>query len=120
MTGRCDGCAKFTNTLKYEYYCSDKCYVDSEEKEYAAMIDDSNCHCQTCTVMNEPLTLEGDIRYLKAHIETKDRQLADANKRVEIYRDALIDAVRENAQLREENEWLRKEIEGLNHSNEEW
>lgn len=57
----------------------------------------------TCKFCNpEPLTLEGDIRYLKAHIETKDRQLADANKRVEIYRESWADAEREVARLREE------------------
>ena len=103
MTGRCDGCAKFTNTLKYEYYCSDKCMIDTEEKERAAMTDDSNCHCQTCTAMNEPLTLEGDIRYLKAHIESKDRQLADANLNIGIYREAWADAERAAARLEEKN-----------------
>ena len=78
------------------------------------MIDDEeNCHCGPCTAMNEPLTLEGDIRYLKAHIETKNRQLAekdnalyDAEFRIRIYRDAVIDAENENNRLREENERL--------------
>jgi len=66
------------------------------------MTDDSNCHCPTCTTMNEPLSLEGDIRYLKAHIETKDRQLADAQLRINIYKEAWADTERENAKLREE------------------
>lgn len=82
----------------------------------------------TCKFCNpEPLTLEGDIRYLKAHIETKNRQLAEkdgelaeAKLRIDIYREEWADTERENARLREENERLRKEIEGLNHSNEEW
>jgi chromosome segregation ATPase len=65
------------------------------------MTDDSHCHCQTCTVMNEPLTLEGDIRYLKAHIETKDRQLADAMLRINIYKEAWRDAEKNNTILRQ-------------------
>ena len=77
------------------------------------MTDDSNCHCQTCTVMNEPLTLEGDIRYLKAHIETKDRQLADAMLRIEIYREAWLDAARESNKLREENKYYHSRITEL-------
>ena len=68
------------------------------------MTDDSNCHCPPCTAMNEPLTLEGDIRYLKAHIETKDRQLADANLRIEIFREAWRDAEKNNVRLREEKD----------------
>jgi chromosome segregation ATPase len=52
--------------------------------------------------MNEPLTLEGDIRYLKAHIETKNRQLADAQKRVDIYKEAWRDAEKYNTTLRED------------------
>ena len=78
------------------------------------MIDDEeNCHCGPCTAMNEPLTLEGDVRYLKAHIETKDRQLAekdnalyDAEFRIRIYRDTVIDVENDNIRLREENERL--------------
>lgn len=79
------------------------------------MIDDSNCHCGPCTAMNEPLTLEGDIRYLKAHIETKNRQLAEkdnalaeAKLRIDIYREAWSDAERESVRLREENEKLKQ------------
>ena len=67
------------------------------------MTDDSNCHCPPCTAMNEPLPLEGDIRYLKAHIETKDRQLADAQLRINIYKEAWQDAEKYNVMLREEN-----------------
>ena len=79
---------------------------------------DPDCRCRLCTTMNEPLSLEGDIRYLKAHIETKDRQLAekdnalyDAEFRIRIYRDAVIDAENENKRLREENERLKVELE---------
>jgi hypothetical protein len=82
------------------------------------MTDDSNCHCRTCTTMNEPLSLEGDIRYLKAHIESKDRQLADANLRIEIYREAWLDARASNKPslggnlgLQQENERLKVELE---------
>jgi hypothetical protein len=54
--------------------------------------------------MNEPLTLEGDIRYLKAHIETKDRQLADAQLRINIYKEAWQDTERDNVRLRQQND----------------
>ena len=91
------------------------CYANKKE---TPVIDDSNCHCGPCTAMNEPLTLEGDIRYLKAHIETKNRQLAekdnalyDAEFRIRIYRAAVIDAENENNRLREENEKLKRTIE---------
>ena len=77
------------------------------------MTDDSNCHCQTCTAMNEPLTLEGDIRYLKEHIVTKDRQLADANKRIEIYREAWLDAAAETTELRVEKNHQHSRIREL-------
>lgn len=82
--------------------------VRTDTKETAVTPDPVGCmNPDTCKFCNpEPLTLEGDIRYLKAHIETKDRQLADANKRAEIYREAWADAERENARLREENERL--------------
>ena len=76
MTGRCDGCAKFTNTLKYEYYCSDKCYIDTEEKEYAAMTRDAGSTCQ-CD-------------------NTEDKL------RINIYKEVWQDTERENAKLREE------------------
>jgi chromosome segregation ATPase len=72
------------------------------EQQEKPMIDDSNCHCGPCTAMNEPLTLEGDIRYLKAHIDTKDRQLADANLRINVYKEAWQDAERDSEKLREE------------------
>lgn len=82
----------------------------------------------TCKFCNpEPLTLEGDIRYLKAHIETKNRQLAEkdaklseAKLRIDIYREAWQDAEQKVLNLLHENARLRKEIEGLNYSNEEW
>jgi chromosome segregation ATPase len=77
------------------------------------MTDDSNCHCQTCTTMNEPLTLEGDIRYLKAHIETKDRQLAEANLRINIYKEAWQDAEKYNVMLREDDKKNRARITEL-------
>jgi chromosome segregation ATPase len=77
------------------------------------MTDDSNCHCQTCTTMNEPLTLEGDIRYLKAHIETKDRQLADAQLRINIYKEAWQDAEKYNVMLREDDKKNRARITEL-------
>jgi hypothetical protein len=138
MICRCDCCDGFFKTSKYEYYCSDKCMIDTEEKERAAMIDDSNCHCPPCTAMNEPLSLEGDIRYLKAHIETKDRQLAEANLRIDIYKEAWQDAEKNNTHLRQkldemhqlamtrlndnmglaqENEKLREQILDLEQSN---
>jgi chromosome segregation ATPase len=63
--------------------------------------------------MNEPLSLEGDIRYLKEHIITKDRQLADAQLRVGIYREAWRDAAAENAELREENKKQHSRIREL-------
>jgi chromosome segregation ATPase len=78
------------------------------------MTDDSNCHCQTCTVMNEPLTLEGDIRYLKAHIESKDRQLADAELRIDIYHEAWQDAEKNNLRLRQEKDFQHDRIVELN------
>lgn len=74
------------------------------------MIDDSNCHCPPCTTMNEPLTLEGDIRYLKAHIETKDRQLADADLRINIYKEAWQDAEKANLRLRQEKDFQHDRI----------
>jgi chromosome segregation ATPase len=51
--------------------------------------------------MNEPLTLEGDIRYLKEHIVTKDRQLAEANLRIDIYKETWQDAEKDNTRLRQ-------------------
>lgn len=97
--------------------CPLRHYPHTYEKETAVACDvppicEDPTTCKWCNP--EPLTLEGDIRYLKAHIETKDRQLADANKRVEIYREAMLDAAREGAILLEENERLRKEIALLN------
>jgi chromosome segregation ATPase len=77
------------------------------------MTDNSNCHCQTCTAMNEPLSLEGDIRYLKAHIETKDRQLADAKLRINIYKEAWQDAEKYNVMLREDDKKNRARITEL-------
>jgi len=77
------------------------------------VIDDSNCHCGPCTAMNEPLTLEGDIRYLKAHIETKNRQLADAEKRVDIYREAWRDAESAAIRLDKKNSQLLTRITEL-------
>jgi len=74
------------------------------------MTDDSNCQCQTCTTMNEPLTLEGDIRYLKTHIETKNRQLADAQKSADVYREAWQYAEKYNVLLREDNKQNRARI----------
>jgi chromosome segregation ATPase len=78
------------------------------------MTDDSNCHCPPCTAMNEPLTLEGDIRYLKAHIETKDRQLADAQLRIDIYKEAWQDAEKDNVKLRQQNDKQHDRIVELN------
>jgi hypothetical protein len=84
------------------------------------MTDDSNCHCQTCTAMNEPLSLEGDIRYLKEHIITKDRQLADANLQIEIYREAWLDAKASNKPslggnlgLAQDNTLLRQKLDEM-------
>jgi chromosome segregation ATPase len=77
------------------------------------MTDDSNCHCPICTTMNEPLSLEGDIRYLKAHIETKDRQLADAQLRINIYKEAWQHAAAQNAELREEKKKQHARISEL-------
>jgi chromosome segregation ATPase len=77
------------------------------------MFDDLNCHCGPCTTMNEPLTLEGDIRYLKAHIESKDRQLADANLRINIYKEGWQDAERAAAKLDEKNAQLLTRITEL-------
>lgn len=114
MKCRCDGCAKFFDTKQYAFYCDD-CADFFEE---TPVIDDSNCHCGPCTAMNEPLTLEGDIRYLKAHIKTKNRQLAEkdnalaeAKLRIDVYREAWQDAERESARLREENERLKRAVE---------
>ena len=68
----------------------------------------------TCKFCNpEPLTLEGDIRYLKAHIETKDRQLADAEKRIDIYREAWADAEKAAIRLDEKNSQLLTRITEL-------
>jgi len=70
--------------------------------------------------MNEPLSLEGDIRYLKEHIVTKDRQLAekdnalyDAEFRIRIYHDAVIDEENESKRLREENKHYHSRITEL-------
>lgn len=94
------------------------------EKETAVTADSVNCTGDdTCKWCNpEPLTLEGDIRYLKAHIKTKDRQLAEkdaaianAMNRGDIFREEwtktekeLYEANIENARLREENERLQQ------------
>ena len=98
--------------------CPPNCHLCLSRNKETPVIDDSNCHCGPCTAMNEPLTLEGDIRYLKAHIETKNRQLAEkdgelaeAKLRIDIYREAWQDAERENNRLREENERLRGSVE---------
>jgi chromosome segregation ATPase len=109
MKCRCDGCAKSFDTKQYAFYC-DNCNDPSEE---TPVTDDSNCHCGPCTAMNEPLTLEGDIRYLKAHIETKDRQLADAEKRVDIYKGAWRDAESAALRLDEKNAQLLTRITEL-------
>jgi chromosome segregation ATPase len=77
------------------------------------MTDDSNCHCPTCTTMNEPLSLEGDIRYLKAHIETKDRQLADAEASMGVYRTVIEDYTAQMRILRKENKYYHSRITEL-------
>ena len=77
------------------------------------MTDDSNCRCRLCTTMNEPLSLEGDIRYLKEHIITKNRQLADAEKRVDIYKVAWRDSESAALRLDEKNAQLLTRITEL-------
>jgi hypothetical protein len=74
---------------------------------------DPDCRCRLCTTMNEPLSLEGDIRYLKEHIITKDRQLADAQLRINIYKEAWQDAEKYNVMLREDDKKNRARISEL-------
>jgi len=85
MTGRCDGCAKFTNTLKYEYYCSDKCYLKVEEQY---------------NYEETPMTDNEKVR-LQVVIDQKNAIIADAEKRVDIYKEAWRDAEKDNTHLRQ-------------------
>ena len=62
---------------------------------------------------DDQLTLEGDIRYLTAHIETKNRQLADAQLRIDIYKESWQDAERDNTKLREKNDKQHSRISEL-------
>jgi chromosome segregation ATPase len=63
--------------------------------------------------MNEPLSLEGDIRYLKAHLETKDRQLADGEARLSVYRTVIEDYTAQMGILRRENNFYHTRITEL-------
>lgn len=77
-------------------------------------LDDGNRHqlngrtfmgCEKEKYKETPMTLNEKTR-LEVVIEQKDAALLDAEKRVEVYRESMIDMGRQNAVLREHNEKL--------------